>query len=211
LISGSACMVNGYLFVNQKISSTILVLTVLPHCRKILFLTYLIALILPICVLYLAGLTGNYNQYGWWLASIVIFFAGVDQLFGNEWIYPTNDQIKHDGNSIYYFFFGLPGLIFFIGQGLIALTTYHLITYIQHYGLKRRKMDDGRYEKFSASHTWNCNFLISNFWRTGHLMKMRWTFYGKFTSKRIFTSSLNIHRNSSALQAVNMLGLPASR
>lgn len=63
---------------------------------------------------------------------------------------------------IYYFFFGLHGIIFFIGQGLIALTMHHIANYIQHYGLKRRKLDNGRYEKFCASHAWSNNFLLSN-------------------------------------------------
>ena len=53
--------------------------------------------------------------------------------------------------AVYYVFFGLLGAIFFIGQGLIALTTSHLITYIQHYGLKRLQSDDGRYKRFSAA------------------------------------------------------------
>ena len=64
--------------------------------------------------------------------------------------------------AIYYFFFGFLGLIFFIGQGVIALIIHHIINYIQHYGLKRRKLNDGRYEKFSPVHAWSCNFLISN-------------------------------------------------
>ena len=63
---------------------------------------------------------------------------------------------------LYYFVFGLFGSIFFIGQGLVALTAQQLINYIQHYGLSRRKLNDGCYEKFSASHAWSCNFLISN-------------------------------------------------
>ena len=54
------------------------------------------------------------------------------------------------------------GIIFFMGQGLVALILHHLVNYIQHYGLKRRKLSDGCYEKFSTAHAWNCNFLISN-------------------------------------------------
>ena len=64
--------------------------------------------------------------------------------------------------AIYYFFFGMPGIIFFVGQGLIALIVTHLINYIQHYGLKRRKINGDRYEKFGDAHAWNCNFMISN-------------------------------------------------
>jgi alkane 1-monooxygenase len=64
--------------------------------------------------------------------------------------------------AIYYFCFGLPGIIFYMCQGLVALVGHHLINYIQHYGLERRKLDSGRYEKFTASNAWDCNFLISN-------------------------------------------------
>lgn len=64
--------------------------------------------------------------------------------------------------AIYYCLFSLTGIVFYVGQGLVALAAHHLITYIQHYGLRRRELDDGRYEKFSVSHAWSCNFLISN-------------------------------------------------
>jgi alkane 1-monooxygenase len=64
--------------------------------------------------------------------------------------------------AIYYFLFGLFGVIFFLGQGLIALIATHLINYIQHYGLMRHRFDDGHYERFSPAHAWSCNFLISN-------------------------------------------------
>jgi alkane 1-monooxygenase len=288
--------------------------------RKILYLLYLLPLILSLCSLYFASTTGKYNQYGWWLAAVMVLFTGIDHLFGQDLPNPSHDQLKHPeksicysflpflslaavtilsyygvhffcntselnwsgrigwiisiglatialalsaghelihrqalvdkfiggflfaflcnaaykiyhirghhvhvatpadtgfvklnqsfyhylprvlkntfidawliekrrlyrkGNStlywrnelinwhlvsltilaIYYFFFGLLGIIFFMGQGLIALITTYLINYIQHYGLERRKLDDGRYEKYSPAHAWNCNFLISN-------------------------------------------------
>lgn len=288
--------------------------------RKIIYLLYLLPLVLSLCALYLANTTGKYNQYGWWLAAVLVLFTGVDQLSGKKLPNPSSDQLKHPGKSIcysflpflslaavtslsyygahffcntselnwsgriawiislglatialalsaghelihreafidkliggflfafvcnaaykiyhirghhvhaatpadtgfvnfnqsfyqylpralkntfinawliekrrlfrkgdptlcwrneligwhlvslgivaiYYFFFGLLGIIFFMGQCLIALITTHLINYIQHYGLKRRKLDDGRFEKFSPAHAWSCNFIISN-------------------------------------------------
>jgi alkane 1-monooxygenase len=68
----------------------------------------------------------------------------------------------------YYLIFGVLGLIFFVSQGLIAITAHQLINYIQHYGLMRLKLDNDRYEKFSTAHAWNCNFLISN-WASFYL------------------------------------------
>ena len=288
--------------------------------QKLLFLIFLILMVLPLGALHIASKTGNFNQYGWWLASFLIVWMGADQLFGKEIFYSTGDQLKYRQQSFYYsfllflclpaatalsvysayffsntnelnwagrigwiislglpisvlalcaghelihrdklierlsggylfafvcmaahkidhvrghhvnvatpedsgsadlnqsfyhflpqaikktfvnawrhekkrlnrngnkelswhnqlisgylvslgigavylFFFGLPGIIFFIGQSLIALTWLHLVNYIQHYGLKRRKLDDGRHEKFCAAHAWNCNYLISN-------------------------------------------------
>jgi len=34
--------------------------------------------------------------------------------------------------------------------------------YVEHYGLKRRKLDNGRYEPVEPRHSWNTNHLVSN-------------------------------------------------
>jgi alkane 1-monooxygenase len=62
---------------------------------------------------------------------------------------------------IYFAVFGFPGLLFYLGQGVVALTAHQIINYIQHYGLKRRKLGNGRYERFNPSHAWNCDFYFS--------------------------------------------------
>jgi len=61
----------------------------------------------------------------------------------------------------FYFLFGFLGLVFFLAQGLIALIAHQLINYIQHYGLLRRKQDDGRYESFGFAHAWNSGCFFS--------------------------------------------------
>ena len=79
--------------------------------RKFLYLIYLLALILPFCALYLAGSTANLNQYGWWLAPVLIVLMGVDQLVGKESAHPPGDRVKHEGENNYYLilvFLGLP-------------------------------------------------------------------------------------------------------
>jgi len=34
--------------------------------------------------------------------------------------------------------------------------------YIEHYGLQRRRLADGRYERCAPHHSWNSNHLVSN-------------------------------------------------
>ena len=288
--------------------------------RKVLFLLNFIALIVPLCGMYFADLTGKYNQFGWWLVSFLIVFALADQLLGQESTHQTDDQLKREersvyyslllflcfpaiivlsfcgayffsntsklnligrigwiisfgltismltlaaghelihrrnaikrliggfymafvgcalykiehirghhanvatpvdigsanlnqsvyhfmaqafrksivnvwrdekkrlvrkGNSVlswhnelirwhfvsfglvivYYLLFGLFGVIFYIGTCLIAHIVYYIFNYIQHYGLKRHELEDGKYERFSAAHSWSCNFLLSS-------------------------------------------------
>lgn len=54
------------------------------------------------------------------------------------------------------------GMAFFLAQGLTAATTLEIINYIEHYGLQRRRLDGGRYERTTHLHSWNSNYLLTN-------------------------------------------------
>ena len=58
--------------------------------------------------------------------------------------------------------FGWIGLLFFIAQSLVAIGVLETVNYLEHYGLKRRKLDNGRYERTTHQHSWNSNHLLSN-------------------------------------------------
>jgi alkane 1-monooxygenase len=58
--------------------------------------------------------------------------------------------------------FGLAGALFFLVQSLIAAATLEVINYVEHYGLARRQLSDGRYERTTHLHSWNSSFLLSN-------------------------------------------------
>lgn len=58
--------------------------------------------------------------------------------------------------------FGWMGLVFFIGQAFVAVTLLEVVNYVEHYGLHRRKLEDGRYERTDHRHSWNSNFLLTN-------------------------------------------------
>lgn len=57
---------------------------------------------------------------------------------------------------------GSVGLLFFLAQGLLAATSLEIINYIEHYGLERRRLADGRYERPNHLHSWNSDYALSN-------------------------------------------------
>ncbi|MEM9173387.1 MAG: alkane 1-monooxygenase [Pseudomonadota bacterium] len=57
---------------------------------------------------------------------------------------------------------GWLGALFFVGQAFIAICLLEIINYVEHYGLMREKMANGRYERVSPRHSWNANHLVTN-------------------------------------------------
>ncbi len=53
--------------------------------------------------------------------------------------------------------------VFFIAQSIIAFTLLEQVNYIEHYGIERREISPGRYERVSPLHSWNASHIISNF------------------------------------------------
>ena len=64
--------------------------------------------------------------------------------------------------SGFYAALGPKGLLFFLLQGLFAAGSLEVINYIEHYGLQRRLLPDGRYERTTHLHSWNSDFALSN-------------------------------------------------
>ena len=58
--------------------------------------------------------------------------------------------------------FGAWGGLYFIGQALVAAITLETINYVEHYGLERRQLENGKYERVTEQHSWNSNFFLSN-------------------------------------------------
>lgn len=62
--------------------------------------------------------------------------------------------------ALLYFLFGaLPTLLFLLAaaMGILLLET---VNYIEHYGLQRQPLGDGRYQRALPEHSWNSNHLI---------------------------------------------------
>ncbi len=50
---------------------------------------------------------------------------------------------------------GPVGVAFFAAQSLVSMVLLELINYIEHYGLARRQLPNGKYEKVTPHHSWN--------------------------------------------------------
>lgn len=57
---------------------------------------------------------------------------------------------------------GWMGLALFLVQASVAVWQLELVNYIEHYGLTRRHMGDGKYEHVMPHHSWNANYRVSN-------------------------------------------------
>ncbi|CAI8368914.1 MAG: Alkane 1-monooxygenase 2 [Flavobacterium sp. SCGC AAA160-P02] len=58
------------------------------------------------------------------------------------------------------YFFSVQVMIFAVVVGIISFLFLESINYIEHYGLRRKKMASGRYERVQPYHSWNSNFNI---------------------------------------------------
>jgi alkane 1-monooxygenase len=59
-------------------------------------------------------------------------------------------------------FFGIIGVVLFVAQSVIAIVQRHVIDYVQHYGLVRREISPGVYERTGPQHSWNAAARASN-------------------------------------------------
>lgn len=57
---------------------------------------------------------------------------------------------------------GWQGAAFFLGQSFFAALALEIINYIEHYGLHRRTLENGKYERVTPAHSWNSNYLLTN-------------------------------------------------
>jgi alkane 1-monooxygenase len=84
------------------------------------------------------GLLSFSNELIWWYSISFIFAA----ICGVLW--------------------GWTGVAYFFAQSFIAFSLLEVINYIEHYGLHRRKLNNGRFERTNVEHSWNSNFLLTN-------------------------------------------------
>lgn len=58
---------------------------------------------------------------------------------------------------------GWIGVGFFLVQAFVAMLQLELVNYVEHYGLTRRHLGDGKYEHVHPRHSWNAAHKMTNF------------------------------------------------
>jgi alkane 1-monooxygenase len=58
--------------------------------------------------------------------------------------------------------FGPVVLPYLLLQAVVGFCLLEVVNYLEHYGLLRRRREDGRYERARAEHSWNSNNVASN-------------------------------------------------
>lgn len=58
--------------------------------------------------------------------------------------------------------FGMALLPFLIVQAVIGASLLEAVNYTEHYGLRRAKLDNGRYERCRPEHSWNNDHIVTN-------------------------------------------------
>jgi alkane 1-monooxygenase len=118
--------------------------------------------------------TAKYNQtvYSFWLSSVF-------RQYYNAWKLQYK-LLKADGHAFFsyrndmlwylvfetayvittFMVFGTDGLVFVIGAGVVGFLLLETVNYIEHYGLRRKKLASGRYERVKEIHSWNSNHII---------------------------------------------------
>lgn len=59
---------------------------------------------------------------------------------------------------------GISGLLVYLALCAFAQTQLMLSDYVQHYGLQRRQLEDGKYEPVGIQHSWNAPHWLSSLW-----------------------------------------------
>jgi alkane 1-monooxygenase len=58
--------------------------------------------------------------------------------------------------------FGWGTLPYLLLQGVFAFSLLEAVNYLEHYGLLRRQLPNGRYERVDPRHSWNNNHVVTN-------------------------------------------------
>lgn len=53
--------------------------------------------------------------------------------------------------------------VFLLMQAFLSFSLLEAVDYIEHYGIERKEISPGVYEKVNPTHSWNANFIYSNY------------------------------------------------
>ena len=78
--------------------------------------------------------------------------------FQNEMIWFQLIQVSFLG--VIYYYFGTTALLAFIGAAFTGIILLETVNYIEHYGLQREQLENGKYERAMPEHSWNSDHVM---------------------------------------------------
>lgn len=124
----------------------------------------------------------NQSYYSFWLQSVVKGFKSAIEI---EDEYLNTKKLKKNifNHEVYYsiffsclfftssslviYFFNSEMLIlyivFYLMQTFLSFSLLEAVDYIEHYGIVRKQKEDNTFEKTNSTHSWNANFILSNY------------------------------------------------
>jgi alkane 1-monooxygenase len=104
---------------------------------------------------------------GQWLSAWRLENERVRKLTGGRALSLRNQMIWFTAIPVVvgvlcYLWLGWWAVVFFYGQAFIAFSLLEAVNYLEHYGLLRKQLDDGKYERVTPLHSWNASYPVSN-------------------------------------------------
>ena len=103
----------------------------------------------------------HYKNQFWWIIAGPIILALTLSLYG-----------------------GWRAMLFFVIQAVTAIFLLEVINYVEHYGLERKLLANGYYEKVSSQHSWNASYWLSNM-LLFHLQRLFVSYPKKLSANRL--------------------------
>jgi alkane 1-monooxygenase len=118
--------------------------------------------------------TAKYNQtvYSFWITSVIRQYINAWKL-QQKLIKQNSTHVFSPKNDMFWYLiiqlayllgilliFGQTGLLFALGAALVGFLLLETVNYIEHYGLLRKKLPSGRYERVKEVHSWNSNHVV---------------------------------------------------
>jgi len=111
----------------------------------------------------------NEILYAFWIRSVVGSYVNAWKLESKRLGQENKSVLRLDNRMIIYtflhliyisalfIFFSTTAALIIIASGIVSFLFLETINYVEHYGLFRKRLDSGRYERVQPWHSWNSN------------------------------------------------------
>lgn len=112
------------------------------------------------------------SLYRFWIRSIGGVYAGAWQIANQEQrkkqlplLHWKNAMLQLQVLQLVWllalvYFFGVAVLPFYLAAAFMGILLLETVNYIEHYGLRRKEIADGKYERARPQHSWNSNHIL---------------------------------------------------